>query len=1169
MSIWFEESIPVEKSQFTKVLRDNLPQSDWDAFDHFARLFDHYCSYKFKNISDQLHGYYQPFNPNTSAPIPLTEAEEQYYVNNLINRFKRFLEQAQYQQMNEYDIRDILRQSQIHGISIGFPSEKYQEFLVYYRDPVLGTKYFRSWRTLWLHKYRREIWYYKRVTILVQPFRKSSLKFFKSTQENIGEELRSVHLPQPILLKLFQDIRQDYLPIIFPGIFLKFSFFKKIYLGMMFAVSIAIALSLFFLGSASWYGSLGILPLFFFFYTFYESDKIKKQYYRDLLNHFYHKNVGNNSGVLSYLNDRIAEETYKQNFLVLYAFWKKASWSFHPISMQSLVSYIQNFMLEYFGIQVKLNLENVLPDLLSGFQNSEPYLPAWLHSAYPMRSYIKYHINPGAKECDLEETSLPLLHSGVVHIAPGTEYIEKKAFFSEKFLLHIQEEQGLKFSHAPGSAVRWIMDKPIRTKLSEDISPESNFLSVSTESLESLPLQGIGKVILGERQVEFRYHRKREENRLSLDAGLRYRHSVCPESQVLVRPRLPFFSLVEECPKGSSCIEIPDNTVFPQSGLVKFSYPANSWIVPYSLECKENKNFLKLALETKEPLPKETKVCLTPPVSTLTHAVKKNIWLLPLQDNQYFSKRGTLILSPDTDQEERISFQGETLRIRLESPLIFTHKRGALIAVKGMTLKSKLTQKAYKKSEFITIQGFPENIASGEIILDMGEEIQEIHRFSIAERYFELTTPTRFRHAAGSEVCEAKLESPLRYEAFQGSHLITVEDASSFPLAGTLEINFHSTGGVKEVFPFLRTQCSNTLILKSQAREVLKKDSPVIISAVEIATNCAYHYHDKRIKANFSCVPAFPNEGTIILEPGSQNEETILFQRFPNRIYFHKPIEYFHSAGVLMDFSNYMQCETKEEIQVNQDRVNLEIQTLLPDRGVLCFHDKDQKDSVWYRKLAGRVILHEPCHYHHAKGSEIVFPTISKNVTLAIEIEKGDQKIKINNAQELPKKGKIRIEGILFHEVLVEYTREDDILYLKDPIPYNFSIHASISIPEVYLNTHLSPGMEYLEISDASFLPESGELCIEPASSYEERISYQYLPSILWLDKPFSKKYETGIIVSSPELMAKGTGSLDSVTLEDSVHQLKESIESLYQQKDNAKNKIFMDMSITQQFLKF
>ncbi len=1168
MSIWFEESIPVEKSQFTKVLRDNLPESDWETFDHFAKLFEHYCNYKFRNILNQLHGYYQPFNPNTSAPIPLTESEEQYYVHNLINRFKRFLEQAQYQQMNEYDIRDILRQSQIHGMEIGFPSEKYQEFLVYYREPVLGTKYVRSWRTLWLHKYRREIWYYKRITILVHPFRKSSLKFFRNI-ENIGDELRSVHLPQPILLKLFQDIRQDYLPIIFPGIFLKFSFLKKIYLAMVFSGAIALSLVLFFLGASSWYGALGLLPLLFFFYTFYESDKIKKQYYRDLLNHFYHKNVGNNSGVLSYLNDRIAEETYKQNFLVLYAFWKKASWSFHPISMQSVTAYIQNFILEYFGIQVKLNLENVLPDLLAGFQNTEPSLPPMLHSCFPMRGYIKYHVNPGSKECDLEETSIPLLQSGMVHIAPGTEYAEKKAFYSEKFLLHIQDEQGLKFSHEPGSAVRWIMDKPLRTKLLEDISSESDFLSVSQESLDRLPLQGIGKVILGERQLEFRYHRKREENRLSLDAGLRYRHSVCHESQVLVRPRLPFFSLAQECVQGTDCIEIPENIVFPETGLVKFCDSDRFWIVPYRIENKEGKDFLSLTQKTKEPFSEKTNIFLTPPVAKLKYTVKKNTWLLPLQDNEYFSKRGTLILSPDTEQEERIFFQGETLRIRLSSPLLFTHRRGTLVSIKGMTLKSKLTHKAYRRSEFITIQGFPEDIVSGEIMLDPGEEIQEIHSFSIAEKYFELTTPTRFRHPEGSQVWEAKLESPLRYEALQGSHLITVEDASSFPLAGTLEINFHSMGGVKEVFPFMRTQCSNTLILKSQAKEILKKDSPVIITAVEVATDCAFYYHDKRIKADFSCVPSFPNEGTIILEPGSQREETIVFQRHPNRIYFHKPIEYFHSAGTVMDFSNYMQCETKEEIQINQDKVYIDIQPLLPERGVLFFHDKGQKDCMWYRKLPGRIMLHEPCHYHHSKGSEIVFPSISKNVTLAMEIEKGDQRIKINNAQELPKKGKIKIEGILFHEILVEYTREEDMLYLKEPIPHNFSIHATISIPEVYLNTHLSPGMEYLEISDASFLPESGELCLEASSRYEEKITYQYLPAILWMDKAFPKGYEPGTIVQSPELEAKGTGSMDSISLEESVEQLKKSIESLYQQKDEKKAKVLMDMSITQQFLKF
>ena len=205
---------------------------------------------------------------------------------------------------------------------------------------------------------------------------------------------------------------------------------------------------------------------------------------------------------------------------------------------------------------------------------------------------------------------------------------------------------------------------------------------------------------------------------------------------------------------------------------------------------------------------------------------------------------------------------------------------------------------------------------------DPGEQFNEVRHFRVLDRYFEVANPTRFKHEVNAEISEVTLESPLRYEAFQGSHFITVENASSFPLTGTLEIHFNGNNSLKEVFPFTRASCSNTLILKYQTRQKFEKNTPLTINAVEIASTEPFYYHDKTINANFSLVPNFPEQGKVIIEPGSQAEETLTFYRYPNRIYLKKTLEQTHSSGTAVDFSHYMEYSLVEPLRIGEDRID-------------------------------------------------------------------------------------------------------------------------------------------------------------------------------------------------------------------------------------------------------
>lgn len=1146
MTIWFEESIPLDKLQLTGILRSTIPTEDWTTFSHFSQLLESFCDSEFQKILNQLQEYYQPFNPNSNIVTALDEISELQYAQHLMERFRRFLEQAQYQPIAEADIRDIIRQTRVDGIKLVLPPERYREFLLYYREREVTTIHRRSWHYLWLKRSSKVITSYKRLTLFFRPFRRnftSNPKRTTSIQDsNITNDWQHALRAQPITLKLFQNIREDSLPIILPGITIKTSMSSKLFLLSLLMLSMLVAIVFSWLCDSCWYALLGLFPLGWALYAIILAEARHRAYYRNLLVQLYHKNVSNNSGVLRYLLDRISEETYKQNLLVIYALWKRQEWAYRDIGLKDINQYLRKFLLEYFGLNVTLDLENIIPNLMTSqnANNDYPGAIALLTPVSQTRIYLRQGFPEAGDYLDTEDSTPPLPRMGMAVLAPGTEQAEDITFERNEFWLTNNNPQGFEFSHPQGSAVRWILEKPIRIALAQDCKMDSDTLVVSPNDAVGLPLQGIGKIVLDEKNdkfIEFRFHRSCKDNHLSLDGGLRYRHRPTYEYPILVRPVLPRWVLSIEIPAGQDKIPIPYDIVLPQQGLLKIEALEKSQIIPYQIETT---GMLKLLQPTSEKLQLGTTISLTPPTTQLEASAQAGAVRLPIIHNQYFGGRGHLIVDANTESEERVMFRGEIWEIELDKTLEFNHRRRGLVILHEQ-LKSDIANHVTRGHRRMFIQGVASAISQGKIIIDPGEHYQETCSFKIMRKYFDLVKPTQYFHDKDTEICQAYLESSLKYEALQGSHLITVEDASQFPLAGILEIHYNGTSGAKEVFPYVRTEGSNTLRLQTQIKQFIHQNTPILITAVEVTTNQAYQYHEHGCDVDFSCVPDFPQQGQIVIEPGSQNEEKIHFTRHPQRMRLSKPLKYYHPTGTVVDLNHYASCVLSESWQTQQTRIVLEYQHLLPQHGSLIIQVPGQAAQViWYRKKANCLLLMQPCRFHHTQSTCVTFPVIPSNVRLTVGVEKGAKQLQVEGEQDLPIKGKLIIEGFL-HTITVQFFREGNILYLESPLEYSFSKHVRINLPEMYINNHASPGQDYLEVVDASFAPKEGELLIKPGSQFQERISFQYRPEILWLDKPLEKTYPAGTVVYSPELWAKGAANLEISNMEkirDSLQQI-------------------------------
>lgn len=1152
MSIWFEEAIPIHKEKFVHVLQSHMQDSEREAFAHFVKIFDFYISNKFQKVSNQLSIYYHPFNPDTTSPMQLTAKEEEEFAKILIAKFRQFLGQAQYREITEYEMQDILHQNHLRGLQSIVSPEKCRDFIVYFRDPFIRTEYRRSWRSFWLKKRAYNVLYYTRLVFLTRPFRKTP-QMNKETQWE--EQRRS--LPQPISLKLFQNLSQEYLAIIFPGLYLKLPWQKKLYIALLSLLTLTMtSLSIWNL----WFSIIAIISFLGILHVVYLWDIQKKQCYQNLLKLFYYNNVGNNHGVLAYLVERIEEETYKQQLLMLYACWQKKYWTASSISAKALQQYIQSFTLQYFGVKLTLNVENVLAELLLGEQDTEDK-KSLIKSVQPGIHSLKNLTEPGAMYMDLAPSKDSILNAGIVFIAPNTTLQEIRTFTYDTRVLYL--EHGLNFSHATGAAVRWFPETPFQTKLAVEAFVGQSEFTIDKENIEMIPLQGIGKINTANSQIEFRYHRQPNSCVLQLDTGLRYRHIPTPEHPVFVRPILPCFTTTEEV-KATS-IFIPNNLCFPENGLVKIQSKDELEIQSYHLIQENGDTFLSLDNSLKETYPMQTKISLTPPSTQIQKKVARGSLFLPVASTKFFNMRGLLILAADTETEERITLQGETVKLSLTNALQFRHNTNSIVQLKDSTIKSKIILNAPKNTKQLIVQAFSEDITEGELILDPGEKNQEICTFKIVQKFFELTAPTKFIHYPDEEVIEASLESPLKYGAFQGNHIITVEDATHFPLKGKLEIHFNGVQGVKEVFPFVRTECSNTLLLPAQIKEYYPENTPILIHAVEVTTEASF-YKDKILHVDFSCVPDFPTQGTLILEPGSQMEEIVSFQRFPERIYFNKALEFLHSIGTTLDFSHYMQTPVKKSISSNAEKICLDFQSLLPEQGSLYIDYENKIDIVWYNKHQHRVLLLSPCRFHHKKGEQIFIHHLNSELTLATSVQKGMQEIKLVSAQDLPKRGIIHIES-LFHSVSVEFVRNEDTLYLKEPLPFNFSSHAHLSIPDIFLQNHLVPGMDYIDVTNIDTLPERGEFIFGFNTSKEELIPFHYQPDILWINPPLLHDYPAGTMILSPELMAKGSNALSIIPLSQALEQIQTDIATIYSKNPSNSQTISKNLlDITQEY---
>jgi hypothetical protein len=289
---------------------------------------------------------YHPFNPDRDT-ITLTEFSKEELSQKeqlLIKNITTLLNNANYEELTGKAINKAIEETSPYGVEVSVDFNEFENLLLFFRGSAIKTENRRTIKSLYIKKELIETKIYRRLFLL-----------FKQRIE--GKEL--------IYLKLFKDIPQSDLEMLFPNIKVKISLLDKIKLtvtggggtiagAMTFLGKIAVHLDPIALLSAL--GAFGavvgrqITSIF--------SHRTK--YMAKLTKNLYFYNLDNNAGAISHIFDMAEDEEAKEVFLA-YLFLLQSP---TPLTEEELDQKIEAFINNTFKIPMDFEIEDALNKLI-------------------------------------------------------------------------------------------------------------------------------------------------------------------------------------------------------------------------------------------------------------------------------------------------------------------------------------------------------------------------------------------------------------------------------------------------------------------------------------------------------------------------------------------------------------------------------------------------------------------------------------------------------------------------------------------------------------------------------------------------------------------------------------------------------------------------------------
>ncbi len=241
-----EHFIPIP---LDRLIADLIEQQQFAAeqktqFKHFCQCYQTIQHAQTHRHILQLKKLYTPVNPDEDCLI-----HSDYKTESSLKALKvevlAVLSKANYQRLSEQELNTVLNKVSPHGVQVSVDFDDFADIFLMYRGAAVRNMEIRRWKTLFLKKETMQVHIFRRLFVLIQPqnrqrwidylVQKKNLSLRKAVKK-VDKTFKSLGVTgeeDVVYLKVFKDIPQDDLEMLFPNTRVKIRLFDKIKLTIM------------------------------------------------------------------------------------------------------------------------------------------------------------------------------------------------------------------------------------------------------------------------------------------------------------------------------------------------------------------------------------------------------------------------------------------------------------------------------------------------------------------------------------------------------------------------------------------------------------------------------------------------------------------------------------------------------------------------------------------------------------------------------------------------------------------------------------------------------------------------------------------------------------------------------------------------------------------------
>ncbi|VAW79366.1 hypothetical protein MNBD_GAMMA12-486 [hydrothermal vent metagenome] len=353
-----ERFIPVSVEDLVKDLGDSdfLDEEQTSLFNKISEMFVAlYHAQLHKNLL-KLKRNYQPYSPDRDTVVVsrASDCKKSEQVATFKRDIQVILDRANFESLSIDEINESLNKVSPYGVAVTVDLDEFEELAIHYRGIGYRILVNRRWETLWIKKRYSEVPIYRRLFVLLKPKHDDS--------DNSSGEMNT----NCIYLKLFKNIPQHDLEMLFPNTQVKMRLFDKIKLsltggggtvtgiaGLVAKISGAVA------------SLLGVVIALVGFAAIIWRQianvfNHRTKYMAELTKNLYFYNLNNNVGAISQLVDMAEGEEFKEAILAYYFLTAMPDTVF---DQDLLDKKIEDYIEEKYGVTIDFEITDGLRKL--------------------------------------------------------------------------------------------------------------------------------------------------------------------------------------------------------------------------------------------------------------------------------------------------------------------------------------------------------------------------------------------------------------------------------------------------------------------------------------------------------------------------------------------------------------------------------------------------------------------------------------------------------------------------------------------------------------------------------------------------------------------------------------------------------------------------------------